>query len=162
MHFPLKDVLKQLRWPKKESVPGQVTHITKSFGMRFGKIANKTHKTLFLLVCASGSINCEESTKCKFSKPLSPFLQPTYSLSLRIKYCIPKNPGRPWVMKFLPAQFHWIWCKCLRSNFIPSKIFNLTKNGEVLGCYKNSDLEKLRPPWCLENSHPRKLNFFKF
>ena len=64
MHFPLQDVLKQLRWQKEESVPGQVTHITKSFGMRFGKI-----KALFLLVCVSGSINGEESTKCKFSEP---------------------------------------------------------------------------------------------
>ena len=42
---------------------------------------NQTHKALFLLVCVSGSIHCEESTKCKFSKPLSPFLQPAYSLS---------------------------------------------------------------------------------
>ena len=128
---------------------------------------NQTHKALFLLVCVSGSINGEESTKCKFSEPWSPFLQPAYSLSLRIKYCIPKNPGRPWVMKFLPAQFPWIWCKCLRSNFIPSKIFNLTKNGEVLGCYKNSDLENtdLRPrktqtPWVSRKLTSPKTQFF--
>ena len=38
---------------------------------------------------------------------------------------------RKGVMNFLPAQFPWIWFKCLRSNFIHSKIFNLTKYREV-------------------------------
>ena len=27
------------------------------------------------------------------------------------------------VMKFLPAPFSWIWCKCLLRNLIHSKIF---------------------------------------
>ena len=31
------------------------------------------------------------------------------------------------VMKFGPAQFPWIWYKCLRSNSFHSKIFNLTR-----------------------------------
>ena len=39
------------------------------------------------------------------------------------------------VMNFLPAQFPWIWFKCLRSNFIHSNIFNLTKYREVLVKY---------------------------
>ena len=39
------------------------------------------------------------------------------------------------VMKFLPAQFSWIWCKCLLRNLIHSKIFNLTKYREVLVKY---------------------------
>ena len=34
------------------------------------------------------------------------------------------------VMKFLPAPFSWIWCKCLLRNLIHSKIFNLTKYRE--------------------------------
>ena len=36
------------------------------------------------------------------------------------------------VTKFLPAQFPWIWCKCLLRHLIHSKIFNLTKYREVL------------------------------
>ena len=36
------------------------------------------------------------------------------------------------VMKVLQAQFPWIWCKCLWSNFIQSKILNLTKYNEIL------------------------------
>ena len=39
------------------------------------------------------------------------------------------------VTKFLPAQFPWIWCKCLLTNLIHSKIFNLTKYREVLVKY---------------------------
>ena len=39
------------------------------------------------------------------------------------------------VMKFLPAPFSWIWCKCLLRNLIHSKIFNLTKYREVLVKY---------------------------
>ena len=39
------------------------------------------------------------------------------------------------VVQFLPAQLPWIWCKCLRSNFIHSKIFNLTNYKEVLAKY---------------------------
>ena len=39
------------------------------------------------------------------------------------------------VAKFLPAQFPWIWCKCLLINLIHSKIFNLTKYWEVLVKY---------------------------
>ena len=36
------------------------------------------------------------------------------------------------VMKFGPAQFPWIWYKCLRSNSFHSKIFNLTRYRQVL------------------------------
>ena len=39
---------------------------------------------------------------------------------------------RDLVTKFLPAQFPWIWCKCLLTHLIHSKIFNLTKCREVL------------------------------
>ena len=39
------------------------------------------------------------------------------------------------VTKFLPAQFPWIWCKCLLTNLIHSKIFNLTKYRKVLVKY---------------------------
>ena len=39
------------------------------------------------------------------------------------------------VTKFLPAQFPWIWCKCLLTNLIHSKIFNLTKYRKVLEKY---------------------------
>ena len=39
------------------------------------------------------------------------------------------------VTKFLPAQFPWIWCKCLLRILIHSKIFNLTKYWEVLVKY---------------------------
>ena len=39
------------------------------------------------------------------------------------------------VMKFLPAPFSWIWCKCLLRNLIHSKIFNLTNYREVLVKY---------------------------
>ena len=45
--------------------------------------------------------------------------------------------NEPWihtqsVTKFLPAQFPWIWCKCLLRHLIHSKIFNLTKCRDVL------------------------------
>ena len=39
------------------------------------------------------------------------------------------------VTKFLPAQFPWIWCKCLLRILIHSKIFNLTKYREVVVKY---------------------------
>ena len=39
---------------------------------------------------------------------------------------------RETAVKFLPAQFPLIWCKCLRSNFIISKVFSMTKHREVL------------------------------
>ena len=39
------------------------------------------------------------------------------------------------VTKFLPAQFPWIWCKCLLWNLTHSNIFNLTKYREVLVKY---------------------------
>ena len=47
--------------------------------------------------------------------------------------------NEPWihevVMKFLPPQFPWNWCKCLGRNFIHLKIFNMTKYIEVLVKY---------------------------
>ena len=39
---------------------------------------------------------------------------------------------RETVMKFLLPHFPWIWCKSLRSNFLDSKIFNLTKYRDVV------------------------------
>ena len=37
------------------------------------------------------------------------------------------------VMRFLPAQFSWIWCKCLQSNSIHSKIF---QSDRIQGRYR--------------------------
>lgn len=53
---------------KRMSVPGQVTHKV----IRNALWKNQTHKALFLLVCVSGSINCEESWLSHY-----PFLQGT-------------------------------------------------------------------------------------
>ena len=39
---------------------------------------------------------------------------------------------RETVMKFLLPHFSWVWCKSLRSNFLDSKIFNLTKYRDVV------------------------------
>jgi len=62
------------------------------------------------------------------------------SCRLQIHSCIlacvmSREFTRKAVMNFLPAQFPWIWCKCLRSNFVHSKILNLTKYREVLVKY---------------------------
>ena len=48
--------------------------------------------------------------------------------------------NEPWIhtrfsYEILPAQFPWIWCKCLLRHLIHSKIFNLTKCREVLSKY---------------------------
>ena len=51
------------------------------------------------------------------------------------------------VMKFLPAQFSWIWCKCLLRNLIHSKIFNLTKYREVLVKYSLLITHAEMPLW---------------
>ena len=53
---------------KRMSVLGQVTHKV----IRNALWKNQTHKALFLLVCVSGSINCEESWLWHY-----PFLQGT-------------------------------------------------------------------------------------
>ena len=59
-----------------------------------------------------------------------------FQIDLRILACIMSSEfTRKAVMKFLPAQFSWIWCKCLLRNLIHSKIFNLTKYREVLVKY---------------------------
>ena len=61
--------------------------------------------------------------------------------------------------KFLPAQFPWIWCKCLLRNYIHSKIFNLTKYREVLVKYSLfiTHYSKGAPPMVHFN-----LSFFKY
>ena len=51
------------------------------------------------------------------------------------------------VMKFLPAPFSWIWCKCLLRNLIHSKIFNLTKYREVLVKYSLLITHAEMPLW---------------
>ena len=51
------------------------------------------------------------------------------------------------VTKFLPAQFPWIWCKCLLRNLIHSKIFNLTKYREVLVKYSLLITHAEMPLW---------------
>ena len=56
-----------------------------------------------------------------------------FHIDLRILACVMSCEfTRKVVMKFLPAPFSWIWCKCLLRNLIHSKIFNLTKYREVL------------------------------
>ena len=51
------------------------------------------------------------------------------SCGIQIQICIPAC-SEQWIhtrdsydFSFLPAQFSWIWCKCLQSNFIHSQIF---------------------------------------
>ena len=51
------------------------------------------------------------------------------------------------VMKFLPAQFPWIWCKCLLGILIHSKVFNLTKYREVLVKYSLCIMHAEIPIW---------------
>ena len=61
----------------------------------------------------------------------------------QIHLCIPAGAissefTREVVMKFLPAQFSWIWCKWLQSNFVHSKI---VQSDRIQGSYrKNSRL----------------------
>ena len=40
-----------------------------------------------------------------------------------LKIFCPLGVGKSVVMKFIPGQFSWIWCKYLQSNFIHPKIF---------------------------------------
>ena len=56
------------------------------------------------------------------------------------------------VTKFLPAQFPWIWCKCLLRHLIHSKIFNLTKCREG----------KLNLPWLLTLDFVCLLFYFQY
>ena len=59
-----------------------------------------------------------------------------FQIDLRIvAYVMSCEFTRKIVMKFLPAPFSWIRCKCLLRNLIHSKIFNLTKYREVLVKY---------------------------
>ena len=59
-----------------------------------------------------------------------------FQIHLCILACVMSREfTREAVTKFLPAQFPWIWCKCLLTNLIHSKIFNLTKYREVLVKY---------------------------
>ena len=51
------------------------------------------------------------------------------------------------VTKFLPAQFPWIWCKCLLRILIHSKIFNLDKYKQVLINYSLLIMHAVIPIW---------------
>ena len=69
-----------------------------------------------------------------------PKFNPLVDIKIQIHLCslacvMSREFTREAVIKFLPPQFPWIWRKCLRSNFIHSKIFNLTKYREVLVKY---------------------------
>ena len=56
-----------------------------------------------------------------------------FLMHLYILACIMSREfTRDSVMKFLPAQFPLIWCKCLLRILSHSKIFNLTKYRQVL------------------------------
>ena len=66
------------------------------------------------------------------------------------------------VMKFLPAQFSWIWCKCLLRNLIHSKIFNLTKYREILVKYSLLITHAGMPLWIWHQLRERLTDsFFK-
>ena len=67
------------------------------------------------------------------------------------------------VTKFLPAQFPWIWCKCLLTNLIHSKIFNLTKYREVLVKYSPLIAHAGMPIWIWQQLQERLTDsFFKY
>ena len=56
-----------------------------------------------------------------------------FQIHLCILGCIMSREfTRETVMKFLLPHFPCIWCKSLRSNFLDSKIFNLTKYRDVV------------------------------
>ena len=70
--------------------------------------------------------------------------------------------SRKAVTKFLPAQFPWIWCKYLLTNFIHWKIFNLTKYREVLVKYSLLITHAGRPKRIWHQSRERLTDsFFK-
>ena len=50
-------------------------------------------------------------------------LNPSVVVDLHSTYVMNSEFTPEVVMKFLPAQFSWIWCKCLQNDFIHSKIF---------------------------------------
>ena len=59
-----------------------------------------------------------------------------FQIDLCILACVMSREfTREAVMKFLPAQFSLIWCKCLLRILIHSEIFSLTKYREVLVKY---------------------------
>ena len=71
-----------------------------------------------------------------------------FQIDLCILACVMSREfTREAVMKFLPAQFSWIWCKCLLRNLIHSKIFNLTKYREVLVKYSLLITHAEMPLW---------------
>ena len=71
-----------------------------------------------------------------------------FQIDLCILACVMSGEfTREAVMKFLPAQFSWIWCKCLLRNLIHSKIFNLTKYSEVLVKYSQLITHAEMPLW---------------
>ena len=71
-----------------------------------------------------------------------------FQIDLCILACVMSREfTREAVMKFLPAPFSWIWCKCLLRNLIHSKIFNLTKYREVLVKYSLLIMHAEMPPW---------------
>ena len=69
-------------------------------------------------------------------------------ISLCILACVMSREfTRDSVTKFLPAQFPWIWCRCLLRHLIHSKIFNLSKCKEVLLKYSLLITHKGMPIW---------------
>ena len=79
-----------------------------------------------------------------------------YNLKLFNCFCCMRN--EQWIhtryrtMKFLPTQVSWIWCKCLQSSFIHSKIFQsdwiqrgivkkITAQMLITHMWKNADLK---------------------
>ena len=50
-------------------------------------------------------------------------LNPLVVVDLHSAYVMNSELTPEVVIKFLPAQFSWIWCKCLQNDFIHSKIF---------------------------------------
>ena len=89
------------------------------------------------------------------------------SCRLQIDLCIlacvmSREFTREAVMKFLPAPFSWIWCKCLLRNLIHSKIFNLTKYREVLVKYSLLITHAEMPLWIWHQLRERLTDsFFK-
>ena len=71
-----------------------------------------------------------------------------FQIDLCILACVMSREfTREAVMKFLPAQFPWIWRKCLLRNIIHSKIFNLTQYREVLVRYSLLITHTEMPIW---------------
>ena len=59
-------------------------------------------------------------------------LNPLVVVDLHSAYVMNSELTPEVVIKFLPAQFSWIWCKCLQNDFIHSKIFSIWPKTEEL------------------------------